>query len=58
MKKIVSALFIMLAIGIVGTLVSVSASGGFSFETYEIKDKLVLENQKLENLTFNLSLVM
>ncbi|AYA74537.1 hypothetical protein DOE78_03195 [Bacillus sp. Y1] len=53
MKKIVSALFIMLAIGIVGTLVSVSASGGFSFETYEIKDKLVLENQKLENLNFH-----
>lgn len=53
MKKIVSALFIMLAIGIVGTLVSVSASGGFSLETYEIEDKLVLENQKLENLNFH-----
>jgi lia operon protein LiaG len=53
MKKIVSALLLMLGIGLVGTLVSVSASGGFSFETYEIKDELVIENKDVEDLNFH-----
>jgi lia operon protein LiaG len=53
MKKIVSALLLMLGIGVVGTLVSVSASGGFSFETYEIKDEIVIENKEIDDLNFH-----
>ncbi len=55
MKKIVSALFLMLGIGVVGTLVSVSATGGFSLDTYKVEDKIVIDESKFNTLLFNFS---
>jgi lia operon protein LiaG len=55
MKKIVLSLLLLFVIGVVGTLVSVSALGGFSFDTYDIGDKVVVDNKDISHIEIDLS---
>jgi lia operon protein LiaG len=55
MKKTVLSLVVLFVIGVVGTLVSVSASGGFSLDTYDIGDKVVVENKDISHIEIDIS---
>lgn len=55
MKKFVYMLIVMFAIGVTGTLLSVSASGGFSLDTYSVTDKEVIPAQDIQSLSVDLS---
>lgn len=55
MKKVVYSMLVLFIIGVVGTLVSVSASGGFSLDTYNVSDQAVINNKEISEIEMNLS---
>ncbi|SFB24098.1 MULTISPECIES: DUF4097 family beta strand repeat-containing protein [unclassified Bacillus (in: firmicutes)] len=55
MKKFVYLLLVMFAIGVTGTLLSVSAAGGFSLDTYSVSDKEVISAQDIQRISVDLS---
>ncbi|CAG9610798.1 DUF4097 family beta strand repeat-containing protein [Pseudoneobacillus rhizosphaerae] len=55
MKKVVYLMLMLFIIGVVGTLVSVSASGGFSLDTYNVSDKAVVNNVDISRVKIDLS---
>jgi lia operon protein LiaG len=55
MKKVVFSMVLLFVIGVVGTLVSVSASGGFSLETYTIRDQVVVSKKDISKIDIDLS---
>jgi lia operon protein LiaG len=55
MKKVVYLMLLLFIIGVVGTLVSVSASGGFSLDTYNVSDKAVVHNADISRVEIDLS---
>lgn len=55
MKKFVYLLIVLFVIGVTGTLLSVSASGGFSMDTYSVTDKEVIPAQDIQSLSVDLS---
>lgn len=55
MKKFVYLLIVLFVIGVTGTLLSVSASGGFSLDTYSVTDKEVIPAQDIQSLSVDLS---
>jgi lia operon protein LiaG len=55
MKKVVFSMLLLFVIGVVGTLVSVSASGGFSLETYAIRDQVVVSKKDISKIDIDLS---
>ncbi|HLO11618.1 MAG TPA: DUF4097 family beta strand repeat-containing protein [Pseudoneobacillus sp.] len=55
MKKIVITMVLLFVIGVIGTLVSVSASGGFSLDTYNIHDNAVVTNKDISKIEIDLS---
>jgi lia operon protein LiaG len=55
MKKVVFSMVLLFVIGVVGTLVSVSASGGFSLETYAIRDQVVVSKKDISKIEIDLS---
>jgi lia operon protein LiaG len=55
MKKIVYGLLLLFIIGVIGTIISVSASGGFSLDTYNVNDKVVVNNKDISKVEIDLS---
>lgn len=55
MKKIVYGLLLLFIIGVVGTIISVSASGGFSLDTYNVSEKVVVNNKDFSKIEIDLS---
>jgi lia operon protein LiaG len=55
MKKVVYLMLVLFIIGIVGTLMSVSASGGFSLDTYNVNDEAVVNNVDISRIEIDLS---
>lgn len=55
MKKLVYSLLVLFIIGVIGTLVSVSASGGFSLDTYDVGDQAVINNTDISEIEMDLS---
>jgi lia operon protein LiaG len=55
MKKVVYLMLLLFIVGVVGTLVSVSASGGFSLDTYNVHDKTVVNNVDISRVEIDLS---
>jgi lia operon protein LiaG len=55
MKKVVYLMLMLFIIGVVGTLVSVSASGGFSLDTYNVHDQAVVNNVDISRVEIDLS---
>jgi lia operon protein LiaG len=55
MKKVVYLFVLLFIIGVVGTLVSVSASGGFSLETYSVHDQAVVKNKEISQIEIDIS---
>ncbi|WML50222.1 DUF4097 family beta strand repeat-containing protein [Neobacillus sp. PS3-34] len=55
MKKFVYILLILFVIGLAGTLVTVNANGGFSFDTNNVSDKAVIDNDGIKKLKVDLS---
>ncbi|HYK71662.1 MAG TPA: DUF4097 family beta strand repeat-containing protein [Pseudoneobacillus sp.] len=55
MKKVVYSMLVLFIIGVVGTLVSVSASGGFSLDTYNVSDQAVITNKGISEIEMDLS---
>lgn len=46
---------LLFVIGVVGTLISVSASGGFSLETYAIRDQVVVSKKDISKIDIDIS---
>lgn len=55
MKKVVYLMLVLFIVGVVGTLVTVSASGGFSLDTYNVHDKAVVNNVDISRVEIELS---
>jgi lia operon protein LiaG len=55
MKKVVYLMLVLFITGVVGTLVTVSASGGFSLDTYNVHDKTVVNNVDITKIEIDLS---
>jgi lia operon protein LiaG len=55
MKKVVYLMLVLFIVGVVGTLVTVSASGGFSLETYNVHDNVVVQNSDISSIEINIS---
>lgn len=55
MKKLVYGLLTLLIIGVAGTIVSVSASGGFSFDTYSLEDTEVVNGNNIDHIEVDIS---
>jgi lia operon protein LiaG len=55
MKKVVYLMIVLFIVGILGTLVIVSASGGFSLDTYNVNDKAVVNNVDISRVEIDLS---
>lgn len=55
MKKVVYLMLVLFIVGVVGTLVSVSASGGFSLDTYNVHDNVVVNNPDISRVEIDLS---
>ncbi|WP_075980065.1 DUF4097 family beta strand repeat-containing protein [Bacillus massilinigeriensis] len=55
MKKLASGLLLLLVIGMVGTIVSLKANGGFSFDTYNVSDKKTVNGENIEEVEIDSS---
>jgi lia operon protein LiaG len=55
MKKLVYSMLFLFAVGVVGTLISVSASGGFSPETWSIHDEVQVKGAEISRIEVDLS---
>ncbi|MFD2445413.1 DUF4097 family beta strand repeat-containing protein [Bacillus sp. CGMCC 1.16607] len=55
MKKIVYSMLFLFSVGVAGTLISVSASGGFSLDTYNVGDQVVVNNKNISDIEVELS---
>ncbi|MFB6469479.1 DUF4097 family beta strand repeat-containing protein [Cytobacillus sp. Hz8] len=55
MKKMIVGLFLLLVVGIIGSVVSIKADGGFSFRTFKVADKEVVNGDKIDSIDIDLS---
>lgn len=55
MKKVVYLMLVLFIVGVVGTLVTVSASGGFSLDTYAVHDNVIVNNPDISRVEIDLS---
>lgn len=55
MKKIVYTLLVLFMIGVAGTVISISASGGFSIDTYTVTDKVNVNSNGINHIKIDLS---
>ena len=55
MKKLVVGLLVLLLIGVIGSVISINAAGGFSFNTVELHEKQIIDNQEIRNLDIHFS---
>ncbi|MHC0039141.1 DUF4097 family beta strand repeat-containing protein [Pseudoneobacillus sp. C159] len=55
MKKLVYSMLFLFVVGVVGTLVSVSASGGFSVKTWGIHDEVQVKSADISRIEVDLS---